>query len=85
MPRPTRGMSNTMLVREFKSPQAITELAKAGLIKGRDWYATAHKVPTPIWIPTKEGEELCARLDETEPGAAEGSGELPSRAELPDH
>ncbi len=61
-PKATRGMSAAMLEREFKSPKAIEELAKADLIEGRDWHETLDKVPTPIWVPTRKGEELCAKL-----------------------
>lgn len=52
MARPVRGISEAMLLRAFRSPKAIRNLAGAGLIRRRGW----HDGPGAIWIPTEAGE-----------------------------
>ena len=52
MPKPVRGIAGGMLDRHFGAPDAVEELAAAGLIRGRGWA----NGPGMIWIPTDEGE-----------------------------
>jgi hypothetical protein len=52
MPKPVRGISGAMLERHFGAPDAVEELAAAGLIRARGWA----NGPGMIWIPTPEGE-----------------------------
>jgi len=58
MPRPVRGASEVMLNRHFGDPGAIHDLARLGLIRERGW-ATG---PGTVWVPTPEGEALCADM-----------------------
>ncbi len=62
MPRPVRGISGAMLDRHFEAPDAVEELAAAGLIQARGWA----NGPGVVWVPTQAGEELCQRLAESE-------------------
>jgi hypothetical protein len=59
MPRPVRGMSEAMLLRDFKSGRPIQTLASQGLIRRRGWYDG----PGGIWVPTKQGEDLVGAAD----------------------
>lgn len=61
MPRPVRGMSEAMLLRNYRSSRAIRSLSAQGLIKRRGW----HDGPGGIWVPTSEGEAVVL---EKEPG-----------------
>jgi DNA-binding MarR family transcriptional regulator len=61
MPRPVRGMSEAMLLLNYRSSRAIRALSEQGLIKRRGW----HDGPGGIWVPTSEGE---AMVLEKEPG-----------------
>jgi len=60
MPKPVRGISDAMLNRAFASPRSVQELAQAGLIRQRGW----HDGPGGVWVPTAEGEDLCAKLSQ---------------------
>jgi hypothetical protein len=64
MPRPVRGIAGGMLERHFRAPEAVEELARIGLIRGRGWA----NGPGLIWIPTAEGEAVYQAL-------ADGAGE----------
>jgi hypothetical protein len=61
MPRPVRGMSEAMLLRNFRSSRAILNLASQGLIRSRGW----HDGPGGVWVPTAEGESVV--LEKTAP------------------
>ena len=61
MPRPVRGMSEAMLLRNFRSSRAIRNLASDGLIRRRGW----HDGPGGVWVPTAEGESVV--LEKTAP------------------
>ena len=54
MPRPVRGMSESMLLRNFKSLRAIQLLAADWLIRCRGW----NDGPGGVWVPTSKGEAL---------------------------
>jgi hypothetical protein len=58
MPRPVRGIAGAMLERHFGAPDAVEELARLGLIRGRGWT----NGPGMIWVPTAEGEAVCREL-----------------------
>lgn len=58
MPKPVRGIAGGMLDRHFGAPDAVEELAAAGLIQGRGWA----NGPGMIWIPTPAGEALYHEL-----------------------
>ncbi|MBI4184927.1 MAG: hypothetical protein HY521_13135 [Proteobacteria bacterium] len=59
MPRPVKGVSGPMLEKEFQAPQALAELARAGLVRERNWDKGP---PGGVWVPTAAGEALYARL-----------------------
>jgi hypothetical protein len=58
MPRPVRGISGAMLDRHFGAPEAVEELAAAGLIRTRGWA----NGPGMVWIPTAAGEAAYREL-----------------------
>jgi hypothetical protein len=67
MPRPVRGIAGGMLERHFGAPEAVEELARLGLIRGRGWA----NGPGMIWVPTADGEAAYRAL-------ADGGGEASS-------
>ena len=66
LPRPVRGTSAAMLLRDFDDPRAIDELKEMGLIKERGWYAG----PGSILIPTQAGEALFEQMESAHPKPA---------------
>lgn len=66
LPRPVRGTSAAMLMRDFDDPRAIDELKEMGLIKERGW----HNGPGAILIPTREGEALFEQMENVQPKPA---------------
>jgi hypothetical protein len=64
MPKPVRGIAGGMLERHFGAPEAVEELARLGLIRGRGWA----NGPGMIWIPTAEGEAVYRGLLDGGPG-----------------
>ena len=58
MPQPVRGIAGAMLERHFGAPEAVEELARLGLIRGRGWA----NGPGLVWVPTAEGEAVYRAL-----------------------